>query len=82
MGRYIAKEKLSYTHTHTHSDGSISYDELLQYFLSANSLLRERFTHNFVEHTFISAPVCQHCKGMVGSLLQSLNNKDTYMYKM
>lgn len=47
------------------SDGLISYDELLSYFQSANSQLRERFTHMFVEHTFISSPVCEHCKGMV-----------------
>ena len=47
------------------SDGLISYDELLSYFQSANSQLRERFTHMFAEHTFISSPVCEHCKGMV-----------------
>lgn len=59
------------------NDGTISYDELLQYFLSANSLLRERFTHNFVEHTFISAPVCQHCKGMMkGIVRQGMRCKD------
>ena len=49
------------------SDGLISYDELLAYFESANSQLRERFTHQFVEHTFIGTPVCEHCKGMVRS---------------
>ena len=48
-----------------HSDGTISYDEMLQYFLSANSLLRERFTHRFEEHTFLGTAVCEHCKGMV-----------------
>ena len=47
------------------SDGTISYDEMLQYFLSANSLLRERFTHRFEEHTFLGTAVCEHCKGMV-----------------
>ena len=47
------------------SDGLISYDELLSYFLSANTSLRERFTHQFVEHTFLGNPVCEHCKGMV-----------------
>ena len=47
------------------SDGLISYDELLAYFESANSQLRERFTHQFAEHTFIGTPVCEHCKGMV-----------------
>lgn len=55
----------------TPSDGTISYDEMLQYFLSANSLLRERFTHRFEEHTFLGTAVCEHCKGMVrwGSLI-------------
>lgn len=48
-----------------YSDGTISYDEMLQYFLSANSLLRERFTHRFEEHTFLGTAVCEHCKGMV-----------------
>lgn len=33
--------------------------------LSTNSLLSERFTHNFVEHTSIGTSVCGHCKGMV-----------------
>lgn len=53
------------------SDGLISYDELLSYFQSANSQLRERFTHLFVEHTFIGTTVCEHCKGMVR---KSVNN--------
>ena len=44
----------------------ISYDELLSYFLSANTSLRERFTHQFAEHTFLGTSVCEHCKGMVG----------------
>ena len=47
------------------SDGLISYDELLSYFLSANTSLRERFTHQFAEHTFLGNAVCEHCKGMV-----------------
>ena len=41
------------------------------YFLSANSLLREQFTHNFVEHTFIGKSVCAlcgHCKLRNGQL--------------
>ena len=52
-------------HEYLCSDGLISYDELLSYFQSANSQLRERFTHLFIEHTFIGTPVCEHCKGMV-----------------
>ena len=55
----------THTHTHAHSDGTISYEELLSYFLSANTSLRQRFTHKFEEHTFLSSPVCAHCKGMV-----------------
>lgn len=51
-----------------YSDGTISYDEMLQYFLSANSLLRERFTHRFEEHTFLGTAVCEHCKGMVRAM--------------
>ena len=53
------------------SDGTISYDEMLQYFLSANTLLKERFTHRFEEHTFlgVGAAVCEHCKGMVSHRL-------------
>ena len=53
------------------SDGTISYDEMLQYFLSANTLLKERFTHRFEEHTFLGAAVCEHCKGMVSHWLCS-----------
>ena len=49
------------------SDGLISYDELLSYFLSANTSLRERFTHQFAEHTFLGNAVCEHCKGMVSN---------------
>ena len=30
-----------------------------------NSLLRERFTHNCAEHTFIGTSVCGQCKRMV-----------------
>lgn len=59
------------------NDGLISYDELLSYFQSANSQLRERFTHLFVEHTFISTPVCEHCKGMMkGIVKQGVRCKD------
>jgi hypothetical protein len=61
--------KLGYAYYVVHwpccSDGLISYDELLSYFLSANTSLRERFTHQFAEHTFLGNAVCEHCKGMV-----------------
>lgn len=58
-------------------DGLISYDELLSYFQSANSQLRERFTHLFVEHTFIGTSVCEHCKGMLkGIVKQGVRCKD------
>lgn len=60
-----SSQKCVSTYTCTYSDGTISYDEMLQYFLSANSLLRERFTHRFEEHTFLGTAVCEHCKGMV-----------------
>ena len=50
------------------SDGTISYEEMLQYFLSANTVLRERFTHRFEEHTFLGTAVCEHCKGMVSKV--------------
>jgi Ca2+-binding EF-hand superfamily protein len=52
------------------NDGTISYDEMLQYFLSANSLLRERFTHRFEEHTFLGTAVCEHCKGMMKGIVK------------
>eukprot|EP00731_Ephydatia_muelleri_P022196 Em0014g787a len=59
------------------NDGQISYDEMLTYFLSANSSLRERFKHNFVEHTFIGTPACDHCKGMMkGIVKQGVRCKD------
>lgn len=59
------------------NDGLISYEELLSYFLSANSILRERFTHNFVEHTFIGTAACEHCKGMLkGIVKQGVRCKD------
>lgn len=59
------------------NDGLISYDELLSYFQSANSLLRERFTHMFAEHTFIGTAVCEHCKGMMkGIVKQGVRCKD------
>ena len=62
---------VSHQHDYCYSDGLISYDELLSYFQSANSQLRERFTHLFVEHTFIGTPVCEHCKGMVSDIFHS-----------
>jgi RAS guanyl-releasing protein 3 len=52
------------------NDGTISYDEMLQYFLSANTLLKERFTHRFEEHTFLGAAVCEHCKGMLKGIVR------------
>jgi hypothetical protein len=52
------------------NDGTISYDEMLQYFLSANSMLRERFTHRFEEHTFLGTAVCEHCKGMMKGIVR------------
>lgn len=52
------------------NDGQISYDEMLSYFLSANTLLRERFTHNFAEHTFLGTSVCEHCKGMMKGIVK------------
>lgn len=59
------------------NDGTISYDELLSYFLSANTSLRQRFTHKFEEHTFLSSPVCAHCKGMMrGIVKQGVRCKD------
>lgn len=59
------------------NDGRISYEEMLSYFLSANSILRERFTHNFVEHTFIGTSACEHCKGMLkGIVKQGVRCKD------
>lgn len=58
-------------------DGLISYDELLSYFLSANTSLRERFTHQFAEHTFLGNAVCEHCKGMMkGIVKQGVRCKD------
>ena len=38
---------------------------MMDYFLSANTSLRESFKHNFVEHTFIATAYCEHCKGVV-----------------
>ncbi|XP_064394333.1 RAS guanyl-releasing protein 2-A-like [Halichondria panicea] len=59
------------------NDGTISYEELLSYFLSANTSLRQRFTHKFEEHTFLSSPVCAHCKGMMkGIVRQGVRCKD------
>ena len=46
-------------------DGVISREEMMDYFLSANTSLRESFKHNFVEHTFIATAYCEHCKGVV-----------------
>ena len=47
------------------SDGMITRDEMLQYFLRANQQLREYFKHNFAEHTFLSRATCEQCGGMV-----------------
>lgn len=60
----------------------ISYDELLSYFQSANSQLRERFTHLFVEHTFIGTPVCEHCKGMVSHSVRAWRSCHDGVYQM
>ncbi len=65
MSELLHPHPLNDAHLLYISDGYISYDELLSYFQSANSQLRERFTHLFAEHTFIGTPVCEHCKGMV-----------------
>ena len=50
---------------------------MMDYFLSANTSLREVFKHNFVEHTFIGTSYCEHCKGVVSKthrlLLSVLN---------
>ena len=43
----------------------ISREEMLEYFLCANTSLRESFKHNFAETTFIASVYCEHCRGVV-----------------
>lgn len=50
-----------------HSDGMVSRDELVQYFLRANQQLRGYFKHAFVEHTFLPPVTCEKCGGLVRS---------------
>lgn len=58
-------------------DGVISREEMMDYFLSANTSLREIFKHNFVEHTFIATAYCEHCKGVLkGIVRQGVRCKD------
>ncbi|XP_061084801.1 ras guanyl-releasing protein 3 [Conger conger] len=62
-------------------DGLISKDEMMAYFLRANSLLQCKmgpgFVHNFQEMTYLKPTFCEHCAGFLwGIIKQGYKCKD------
>uniref|UniRef100_A0A8C9S730 RAS guanyl releasing protein 3 (calcium and DAG-regulated) n=1 Tax=Scleropages formosus TaxID=113540 RepID=A0A8C9S730_SCLFO len=62
-------------------DGLISKDEMMAYFLRANSLLQYKmgpgFVHNFQEMTYLKPTFCEHCAGFLwGIIKQGYKCKD------
>uniref|UniRef100_W5NJ20 RAS guanyl releasing protein 3 (calcium and DAG-regulated) n=1 Tax=Lepisosteus oculatus TaxID=7918 RepID=W5NJ20_LEPOC len=62
-------------------DGLISKDEMMAYFLRANSLLQCKmgpgFSHNFQEMTYLKPTFCEHCAGFLwGIIKQGYKCKD------
>ncbi|XP_066552906.1 ras guanyl-releasing protein 3 [Amia ocellicauda] len=62
-------------------DGLISKDEMIAYFLRANSLLQYKmgpgFVHNFQEMTYLKPTFCEHCAGFLwGIIKQGYKCKD------
>ncbi|XP_060711442.1 RAS guanyl-releasing protein 2-like [Hemiscyllium ocellatum] len=51
-------------------DGQISRDEMITYFMQANSLLNCKmgFIHNFTETTYLKPTYCEHCKNFIWGL--------------
>ena len=55
------------------SDGLLSESEIKRYFLLAKcSVLKNSFTHNFTETTYFKLTYCDHCSGLVVSIVPSL----------
>ncbi|XP_067877709.1 RAS guanyl-releasing protein 2-like isoform X1 [Heterodontus francisci] len=52
------------------NDGQISRDEMITYFMQANSLLNCKmgFIHNFTETTYLKPTFCEHCKNFIWGL--------------
>ncbi|XP_048380854.1 RAS guanyl-releasing protein 2-like isoform X2 [Stegostoma tigrinum] len=52
------------------NDGQISRDEMIAYFMQANSLLNSKmgFIHNFAETTYLKPTYCEHCKNFIWGL--------------
>ncbi|XP_048862576.1 ras guanyl-releasing protein 3 isoform X1 [Brienomyrus brachyistius] len=62
-------------------DGLISKDEMMAYFLRANSQLQSKmgplFIHNFQEMTYLKPTFCEHCAGFLwGIIKQGYKCKD------
>ncbi|XP_041033464.1 ras guanyl-releasing protein 3 isoform X3 [Carcharodon carcharias] len=55
-------------------DGRISKDEMMAYFLRANSQLQckmgQGFIHNFQEMTYLKPTFCEHCAGFLWGLIK------------